>query len=194
MDNSKVGNLIFSLRKEKGLTQKQLADSMNISDRTISKWERGYGCPDVTLLPSLSSILGVNIENILEGELSSNDFVGGNMKRSNYFVCPSCHNIVLATGDIDISCCGRKVEQLEAKKATDEEKLSITEIDSELFVSSDHRMTKDHYISFIALATGDSVQIMKQYPEWSLQTRLPKHKHGKLLWFDTQFGLYYQHI
>ena len=194
MDNSKVGNLIFSLRKEKGLTQKQLADLMNISDRTISKWERGYGCPDVTLLPSLSSILGVNIENILEGELLSNDFVGGNMKRSNYFVCPSCHNIVLATGDIDISCCGRKVEQLEAKKATEEEKLSITEIDSELFVSSDHRMTKDHYISFIALATGDSVQIMKQYPEWSLQTRLPKHKHGKLLWFDTQFGLYYQHI
>ena len=194
MDNSKVGNLIFTLRKEKGLTQKQLADLMNISDRTISKWERGYGCPDVTLLPSLSSILGVNIENILEGELLSNDFVGGNMKRSNYFVCPSCHNIVLATGDIDISCCGRKVEQLEAKKATEEEKLSITEIDSELFVSSDHRMTKDHYISFIALATGDSVQIMKQYPEWSLQTRLPKHKHGKLLWFDTQFGLYYQHI
>ncbi|UHA58758.1 helix-turn-helix domain-containing protein [Metabacillus litoralis] len=194
MDNSKVGNLIYNLRKEKGLTQKQLADSMNISDRTISKWERGYGCPDVTLLPSLSSILGVNIENILEGELASNDFVGGNMKRSNYFVCPSCHNIVLATGDIDISCCGRKVELLVAKKATDEEKLSITEIDSELFISSDHPMTKDHYISFIALATGDSVQIMKQYPEWGLQTRLPKHKHGKLLWFDTQFGLYYQLI
>ncbi|MCM3163399.1 helix-turn-helix domain-containing protein [Metabacillus litoralis] len=194
MDNSKVGNLIYNLRKEKGLTQKQLADSMNISDRTISKWERGYGCPDVTLLPSLSSILGVNIENILEGELASNDFVGGNMKRSNYFVCPSCHNIVLATGDIDISCCGRKVERLVVKKATDEEKLSITEIDSELFISSDHPMTKDHYISFIALATGDSVQIMKQYPEWGLQTHLPKHKHGKLLWFDTQFGLYYQLI
>ncbi|MFV2046239.1 helix-turn-helix domain-containing protein [Metabacillus sp. YM-086] len=194
MDNSKVGNLIYNLRKEKGLTQKQLADSMNISDRTISKWERGYRCPDVTLLPSLSSILGVNIENILEGELASNDFVGGNMKRSNYFVCPSCHNIVLATGDIDISCCGRKVERLVAKKATDEEKLSITEIDSELFISSDHPMTKDHYISFIALATGDSVQIMKQYPEWGLQTRLPQHKHGKLLWFDTQFGLYYQLI
>lgn len=194
MDNSKVGKLIFHLRKEKGLTQKQLADSMNISDRTISKWERGYGCPDVTLLPSLSSVLGVNIENILEGELSPNDFVGGNMKKSNYFVCPLCHNIVLATGDIAISCCGRKVEQLEAKKATDEEKLSITEIDSEWYISSDHPMTKDHYISFLAFATGDSVQIMKQYPEWSLQTRIPKHKHGKLLWFDTQFGLYYQHI
>jgi DNA-binding XRE family transcriptional regulator len=192
MDNSKVGELIYNLRKEIGLTQKQLADQMNISDRTISKWERGYGCPDVTLLPSLSSLLGVNIENILDGKLSSNEFVEGNMKKSNYFVCPSCHNIVLATGDINISCCGRKIERLEAKKATDEEKLLITEIDHEWTISSNHPMTKDHYISFIAVATGDQVQIIKQYPEWSLQALIQKRKHGKLLWYDTQFGLYYQ--
>ena len=194
MDNRKVGELIYHLRKEKRLTQKQLADQMNISDRTISKWERGYGCPDVTLLPSLSTLLGVNIENILNGELSSNDFVGGNMKKSNYFVCPSCNNFVLATGDITLSCCGRKLEPLEAQKATDEEKLSIEEIDHEWFISSDHSMTKDHYISFIAFATGDQVQIIKQYPEWSFQTRLPKRKHGKLFWYDTQFGLFYQLI
>ncbi len=194
MDNRKVGELIYNLRKEKGLTQKQLADQMNISDRTISKWERGYGCPDVTLLPSLSTLLGVNIENILDGELPSNEFVGGNMKNSNYFVCPSCNNIVLATGNITISCCGRKLEQLAARKVTDEEKLSITEIDNEWFISSDHPMTKDHYISFIAVATGDQIQIIKQYPEWGLQTRIPKRKHSKLLWYDTQFGLYYQHL
>ena len=57
MDNRKVGELIFHLRKEKGLTQKQLADQMNISDRTISKWERGNGCPDVTLLPTYRPFL-----------------------------------------------------------------------------------------------------------------------------------------
>ena len=192
MDNRKVGELIYQLRKEKGLTQKQLADQMNISDRTISKWERGLGCPDITLLPSLSTVLGVNIENILDGELSSNEFLGGNMKKSNYFVCPSCNNIGLATGDITVSCCGRKLERLEAKKATEEEKLSITEVDHEWFVSSDHPMTKEHYISFIAVATGDQVQIIKQYPEWNLQTRIPKRKHGKLFWYDTQLGLYYQ--
>jgi len=73
-------------------------------------------------------------------------------------------------------------------------KASIAEIDHEWFISSDHSMTKDHYISFIAFATGDQVQIIKQYPEWSLQTRLPKRKHGKLFWYDTQFGLYYQLI
>ena len=53
MDCSKVGNLIYTLRTEKGMTQKALANAMNISDRTISKWERGAGCPDVSLLREL---------------------------------------------------------------------------------------------------------------------------------------------
>ncbi|WP_235973569.1 helix-turn-helix domain-containing protein [Peribacillus faecalis] len=81
MDNGKIGGLILRLRKEKGFTQKELADLMHISDRTISKWERGQGCPDVSLLPDLSSLLGVNIEEILDGELTANEFVGGNMKK-----------------------------------------------------------------------------------------------------------------
>ena len=50
MDCEKTGSLIRGLRYEKGMTQKQLADRMNISDRTVSKWERGQGCPDIELL------------------------------------------------------------------------------------------------------------------------------------------------
>ncbi|MFD1739199.1 helix-turn-helix domain-containing protein [Bacillus salitolerans] len=194
MDNRKIGKLIYSLRKEKGLTQKQLAEQMNISDRTISKWERGYGCPDITLLPSLSTLLGVNIEYILDGELSSNEFVGGNMRKSHYYVCQSCNNLLFSTGDSTISCCGKKLEQLVAKKALDDEKLSISEIDNEWFITSEHPMTKNHYISFIAFATGDRVEIIKMYPEWGLQSLIPKRKHGKLIWYDTQLGLYYQLI
>ena len=194
MDSSKVGHLILRLRREKGYTQKDLADKMNISDRTISKWERGQGCPDISLLPELSSLLGVNIEHILEGELASNDFVGGNMKRSNYFVCPSCGNITLSTGNAAVSCCGRKLEALVPKKATDEEKLEVTQVEEDWFISSNHPMTKEHYISFIAFATGDQVQVIKQYPEWGLQTRIPKRKHGTLLWYCTQHGLFYQLI
>ena len=161
MDTRKVGDLIYRLRKEKGHTQKQLADQLNLSDRTISKWERGHGCPDVALLSRLSAVFGVNIENILDGELPSNDFIGGNMKKSNYFVCPSCTNIVLATGDVTLSCCGRKLEPLEAKKATDDEKLTFTESDQEWFISSNHPMTKDHYISFLAFMTGNQFQLFK---------------------------------
>lgn len=75
MDCTRVGKLIFRLRKEKGLTQKQLADMMNISAKTVSKWECGMGCPDVSLLGELSEVLNVNIEKILEGNLETNRIV-----------------------------------------------------------------------------------------------------------------------
>ncbi len=81
MDCSKVGGLIGYLRKEKNMTQKEVADRLNISDKTISKWERGRGCPDVSLLAELSNLFGVNIEKILLGDLIPNDTDGGNMKR-----------------------------------------------------------------------------------------------------------------
>lgn len=194
MDSSKIGSLILKLRKEKGLTQKQLAEKMNLSDRTISKWERGQGCPDISLLKQLSFLLDVNIEHILDGELTINNFVGGNMKKSTYYVCPSCYNIALSTGNATISCCGRKLEPLSPMKASKEEQLKITPVEDEWYISSDHPMNKEHYISFIAFATGDQIQIIKQYPEWALQIRLPKKKHGILLWYCTKHGLFYQLI
>ena len=61
MDCAKVGDVIRKLRKEKGMTQKQLAEKMNISDKAVSKWECGNGCPDISLLRELSEILGVCI-------------------------------------------------------------------------------------------------------------------------------------
>ena len=61
MDNDKSGALISSLRKEKGYTQRQLAEALHVSDKAVSKWECGLGCPDVSLLGALSSVLGVNI-------------------------------------------------------------------------------------------------------------------------------------
>ena len=80
VDCEKVGALLLRLRREKGLTQRQLAEQMHLSDRTISKWERGRGAPDISLLQQLSGILGVNIEGLLGGELPDEDLVGGNMK------------------------------------------------------------------------------------------------------------------
>lgn len=67
MDYQKTGNLIASLRKEKNLTQKQLADQLGITDRAVSKWERGLGSPDISLLDDLSRILDISILEILKG-------------------------------------------------------------------------------------------------------------------------------
>ena len=67
MDNEKIGNFIRILRKEKGYTQKDLAKRIGVTDRAVSKWERGLGCPDVSLLEDLSSVLDVSISELLKG-------------------------------------------------------------------------------------------------------------------------------
>ena len=72
MDNEKTGRLIRELRTEKGLTQAQLAQLIHVSDKAVSKWERGLGCPDVSLLGTLSEVLEVNIDKLLQGELGEN--------------------------------------------------------------------------------------------------------------------------
>ena len=68
MDQIKTGKFISTLRKEKGLTQAQLAEVLGISDKTISKWERGAGLPDVSLMLPLCSMLGINVNELLTGE------------------------------------------------------------------------------------------------------------------------------
>lgn len=194
MNCERVGKLIYSLRKEKALTQKQVADLMNISDKTISKWERGLGCPDVSLLPELSQILGVNIEEILSGTMALNETVGGNMKKVKFYICPQCGNLITATGDANISCCGKRMEPLVAAKASQSHLLNVEPVEDELYVSSSHDMKKEHYISFVAYVTGDKVFIVKQYPEWNLQFRFHKLGHGKLYFHCSNHGLFYQLI
>ena len=68
MDLEKIGNFIASLRKEKGLTQEKLGEALGVSSKTISKWERGVNAPDISLLNSLSSILEVDVEELLNGQ------------------------------------------------------------------------------------------------------------------------------
>lgn len=194
MDLEKIGRLIFFLRKEKGLTQKQLANLMNISDKTVSKWERGGGCPELSLLSELAEILDVNLNALLRGELDQNESIGGDMKKLNFYVCPICGNLLTSTGEASVSCCGKVLEPSVPKKADADEKLSVELIENEYFVSSNHDMTKEHYITFVALLTGDSIILRKQYPEWDLQTRIPRMAHGKLVWHCNKHGMFYQFI
>ncbi|HCR83676.1 MAG TPA: XRE family transcriptional regulator, partial [Lachnospiraceae bacterium] len=55
MDCVKIGKLIAKLRKEKNLTQRNIADALGIQNKTVSKWECGLGCPDLSLWPELSA-------------------------------------------------------------------------------------------------------------------------------------------
>ena len=194
MDPVKTGKIIHLLRKEKGLTQKQLAEKMFISDKTVSKWECGAGCPEISLLRQLADILDVEIDALLKGQLDQNDRNGGNMKNLKFYVCPVCGNLLTATGEASVSCCGKVLEPTEIKKAESDEKLSVELIDNEYFVSSSHEMTKDHYITFVALLTGDTLIMRKQYPEWDLQTSIPRIAHGRLIWHCSKHGMFYKLI
>ncbi len=68
MNLDKVGKLIATLRKEKGLTQLQLGERLGVSDKSVSKWERGINAPDISLLNSLCEILDISVTELLNGE------------------------------------------------------------------------------------------------------------------------------
>lgn len=68
MDENKIGKFIADLRKEKKMTQRNLAEQLHITDKAVSKWERGLSCPDITLLSPLAEILDVTTNELLNGQ------------------------------------------------------------------------------------------------------------------------------
>ena len=190
MDYDKIGKFISGLRKEKGLTQKQLADTLHLSDRTVSKWERGQGCPDVSLLHGLSEVLGVNIERILAGDLLPNCTDTGNIYKIKFYVCPTCGNILTATNESAVSCCGRKLKALIPKPCDEKHRLSIETVEEDYYITFAHEMRKDHYLNFIAYVYADRVLLIRLYPEQGSEVRFPKYYAGKIYFCCSQHGLW----
>lgn len=71
MDQKKIGNLLKKLRSEKGLTQEQLAEILNVSNRTVSRWETGSNMPDISLLVEIADFYDISIPEIINGERKS---------------------------------------------------------------------------------------------------------------------------
>ena len=67
MDTKKTGQLICESRKQHGMSQKDLADILNITDKAVSKWERGISFPDISLLIPISEALGISLYDLLSG-------------------------------------------------------------------------------------------------------------------------------
>jgi len=73
MDQTKIGKFIAECRKNKGLTQMQLAEKLNITDRAVSKWENGKSMPDTSIMLELCDILGISVNDLLSGEIITMD-------------------------------------------------------------------------------------------------------------------------
>ncbi|MBR6982383.1 MAG: helix-turn-helix domain-containing protein [Ruminococcus sp.] len=194
MDQMKMGKLIKQFRTELGMTQKQLADRLSVSDKTVSKWECGSGCPDISLLSALAEVFGTDIQVLLKGEIDKNESEKGNMKKLRFYVCKECGNVITSTSEAKITCCGNVLTPLEFKKAEGSEMLKVEDTGGEWYITSDHPMTKEHYITFAAYVSEASVMMFRQYPEWSININLPMYRSGRLLWYCNRCGAFFQEL
>ena len=94
MSNQSMGEKICTLRKEKGMTQRELADMLNVTDKAVSKWERDVCCPDTLTIPGLAEILGVSVEELMQAKAVP----GTGHKGAGYLVQQILRAVPLAMG------------------------------------------------------------------------------------------------
>ena len=189
MDTYITGATIKSLREKKEITQAQLADVLGVSSKAVSKWETSKGLPDISLIEPLAKALSVSVMELLSGDTVINKNVSSNILRSKFYACPICNNIISAMGDAVISCCGITLPPLKAEEIDENHQITIDKVEDEHFITVNHDMTKEHYISFISYLTSDRVQFVKLYPEGNAETRLNFRGGGYLYIYCNKHGL-----
>ena len=190
MDLMKTGGLLSELRKEKKMTQKAVAEKLGVCAKTVSKWETGRGFPDVVLIPKLSEIFSVDISKLIDGEMPKTKKEPGNVRRTKFYVCEKCGNIVTSVGDAEIVCCGRKLSQLAPKEADDEHRLDVELIEDDFYITFPHPMEKEHFISFFSFVRFDRVLTVRLYPEQGGELRFPQMRGGKMYYYCSNHGLF----
>ncbi len=190
MNQYVTGAMIKRLREERKITQNQLAEILNVSDKAVSKWENGRGYPDITLLEGLAAALGVSVIELFAGEDVVNTNRSFNLLKTKFYVCPICGNVVLSTGEAVVSCCGITLPELEADDGNEAHELKIEGVEDEYYVSISHEMTKKHYISFIAAIRDDGYEIKKLYPEGNADARFKMNRVKYFYYYCNQHGLF----
>lgn len=190
MDQYVTGAMIRRLRENKNMTQQQLAEKLNVTDKAVSKWETNHGYPDINLIEPLAEALGVSIIELFSGENVINTNKSFNMLRMKFYVCPICGNIILSTGESVVSCCGIVLPALDAEQEDDKHRLSVEKVEDEYYVTIHHEMTKTHYISFIASVKDDGLEIKKLYAEGNAEARFKISRTKYLLYYCNKHGLF----
>lgn len=190
MDNYVTGITIRNLREQKELTQEELAARIHVSAKAVSKWETGKGFPDISLLEPLARALDISVIELLSGEDIRNRNRAFNMLKSVWYVCPACGNVVCATGEAVISCCGIVLPPLEAEAADEDHPFRVESVEDELYVSSEHPMTKEHHISFLAAVSDQGAQFVKLYPEGGAEAWFKRSRVRRLYACCNRHGLF----
>lgn len=190
MNQYVTGSMIKKLREKRNMTQMQLAEALNVSDKAISKWETGRGYPDITIIEPLAKALGISVIELLSGDNISNCNRSFKMEKSKFYVCPICGNIITTIGESVISCCGITLPPLEAEVPDDTHHLKIEIVEDEYYVSVAHEMTKEHAISFIAGVSYNGLNLIKQYPEGNAEARFKINGMRAFYFYCNHHGLF----
>lgn len=190
MDQYVTGAAIRELRQQKGLTQLQLARLLSVSDKAVSKWETGKGYPDITLLEPIADAFGISVTELISGNRIQNRNVSANMMKSGFYICPVCGNVIHAMGEAVVQCHGIRLLPAEPEMTDERHKVFIERVEDEYYVRIDHEMTKQHFISFVAAASPDRMQIVKLYPEGNAETRFRISGVRKIFFHCNRDGLF----
>ena len=190
MDPYITGAGIRALREKQGLTQARLAEKLNVSDKTVSKWETGRGYPDITLLEPIAKVLGVSLAELFAGTAVTNANRVSNLLKSQFYVCPVCGNVLYGVGEAAIHCHGVRLTPCEAETPDAGHAAHIDVVEDEYHVRIDHAMTREHYISFIAAIGQDAVQFKKLYPEQDAEARFKRDGVRRIAYYCNRDGLF----
>ena len=190
MNQYVTGAVIKELREKNKITQSQLAETLGVSDKAISKWETGKGYPDITLLEPIAEVFRISVTELISGSTVSNVNVSANMLKSLFYVCPVCGNVIHSMGQSVITCHGVTLQPEEAEKPDENHKISVERVEDEYFVQIEHEMTKNHYISFIAAVSSDGIQMIKLYPEGNPESRFKIAGVKKIIFYCNKDGLF----
>lgn len=194
MNQYVTGNTIKQLREQKRMTQAELAEKIDVSSKTISKWETAKGLPDISLLEPLSAALGVSVLELMNGDAVINQNKSANMLRSKIYVCPICGNVIHTLGETVVSCCGVSLPALEAEEMDEHHVVEMEQVEDETYITVKHPMTKSHYISFLAYVTHDKFLMVKLYPEGEAACRFRFRGRGYLYCYCNRHGLMKQAV
>lgn len=192
------GETIKTLRLQQKLTQKQLAESINVSEKAVSKWECGHGLPDISLIEPLAKKLGVSVTELMTNAVVKNVNKNANMRRSGFYVCPVCNNILWSMGEGCFTCCGEKLEKAIPEQSDEiaaDHVIVAAPSDGGIFVQIKHPMEKTHSILFIAFISNlGTVQIAKLYPEQNAECRFAGFAKGTVYAFCNRHGIFSKEI
>ncbi len=194
MNQYVTGAVIKELREKNKITQSQLAETLGVSDKAISKWETGKGYPDITLLEPIADVFHISITELISGSTVSNVNVSANMLKSLFYVCPVCGNVIHSMGQSVITCHGVALNPEGAERPDESHKISVECVEDEYFIRVEHEMTKSHYISFIAAVSSDGIQMVKLYPEGNPEARFKIAGVRKIYYYCNKDGLFEHQI